>query len=143
MRRVDHHLRVGDVVDGRDHAVLDADPLVEDFDNWRQAIGGTGRGGPQTVRRRVVQVIIDAHDDVQRTGLDRRCYDHGFYAGTEVFVELFGRSELPTAFQYDVDAGLGPRDLARHRDGRERHRTPIDHEGIIAGVDGPIPSTMD
>ena len=74
----------------------------------------------------LVQVIVDAHHDVQRAGLDRRRDDDLFHAGGEVRVQRLGRSKLPAAFEDDVHAPGRPRNVARLRDRRESDCVPID-----------------
>ena len=66
VRRVDHDIGVGRVVDRRDLAVADADRLVHDLDHRREAVGGAGRRRQQPVLARVVAIVIDADDDVER-----------------------------------------------------------------------------
>ena len=42
MRGVEDGLGVGHVMDGRDHAMLDADPLMDHFHHGGQTVGRTG-----------------------------------------------------------------------------------------------------
>jgi len=93
--------------------------------------------------RRIVQVIVDAHDDVQRAGLDRRGHDHRLDAGVEVLLERLGRSERAAAFEHDINASRGPWNPTWRRRSRERDGTAIDGQRIFTGLDRPIPSTVD
>ena len=49
MGRVDNCLRVGDVVDRRDHAVSDPDPFVDHLHHGSEAVGRARRRGEQVV----------------------------------------------------------------------------------------------
>jgi hypothetical protein len=83
--------------------------LVDDLHDGREAVGRAGRVGQQAMLRGVVEVIVDAHDDVERiAALHGRGHDDLLYALVEVGRELFGRAEFAAAFEHDVHAVRGP-----------------------------------
>ena len=69
-------LRVGDVVHRRDHAMPDPESFVDHLDHRGEAVGRAGSGGQDVMRAGLVQMVVDAHDDIQRALLDRRRDDY-------------------------------------------------------------------
>ena len=64
--------------------------------------------------RRLIEMIVDADDDVERAGLlHRRRDDHPLDAAREIAVELLRLQELAGAFQHDVAAEIAPGDAIR------------------------------
>ena len=63
MRGVEDDLVVGVAVDGGHDAGGDAEGVVEDLDDGREAVGGAGGVGDDVVLGRVVLVVVDAEDD--------------------------------------------------------------------------------
>ena len=118
VRRVHDGLRVGHVVDGRDDAVPDADALVDHLDDRGQAVRRAGSGGQQVVLVGPVEVVVDAHDDVERPFLHRGGDDDLAHAAPEVGGQRLRRAELAGAFQDDVDAQVLPGHFAGRRDAR-------------------------
>ncbi len=85
MRGVHDDLGVGHVVQGRDRAARDPDPLMDDLDDGRQAVGRAGGGGDQVVTGGLVEVVVDSHHDVEGASiLDRGGHDHLPDAALEV-----------------------------------------------------------
>ncbi len=116
VRRIDDDVGVGRIVDGGDLAVADADRLVHHLDHRREAVGGAGGRGQQPVPRGIVEMVVDADDDVERAVvLDRRGDDDALHAAVEIALQLLGLQELAGAFQHDVAAEIAPGDLARRR----------------------------
>ena len=114
VRRVDHQVGVGRVVDGGDLAVADADGLVHHLHHRRQAVGGARRGGDDAVPRRVVEVVVDADHDVQHVAHLHRCgHDHALGAAVEMALQRLGREELAGAFEHQVHAQVAPGNLGR------------------------------
>jgi hypothetical protein len=54
LEAIHHHLGVGDVVEGGDGAVADAEGFVHHLHHRSQAVGGAGGGGEQAMAARVV-----------------------------------------------------------------------------------------
>ena len=75
MRRIDDGLGIGLVVDGGDDAVFKANLFVQYLDHRSQTVGGARRGCQQMMFVRFVEIIIDAHDDIERAFLDRCSHD--------------------------------------------------------------------
>ena len=63
---VDDGLGVGNVMDGGHATMHDTDLLVYYLDYGRQTVGGAGGRCQQVVLGRIVQVVIDTVDDIQR-----------------------------------------------------------------------------
>src|SRR5229473_868849 len=64
--------------------------------------------------RRVVERIVDAHDDVQcALILHRGSDDHTLHAAVEICLKLFWPEELASAFENDIAAKICPGDEAR------------------------------
>ena len=66
MRRIDHDIGVGRVVNGGDLAVPDADRLVQHLHHRRETVGGARRGREQPMLPGLIEVVVDADDDVER-----------------------------------------------------------------------------
>ena len=85
VRRIDHHVGVGRIMDRGDLAVADADRLVQHLHHGREAVGRAGRCGQQPMFARVIAMVVDADDDVERAGfLHRRRDDHPLHAALEI-----------------------------------------------------------
>ncbi|MCY1540350.1 hypothetical protein D9M68_759840 [compost metagenome] len=68
--------------------MADAQFLVDHLDHRCQAVGGAGRGGDDAVLGRIEQVLVDAHDHVQRLLFLHRRTDHDpLHALVEVGLE--------------------------------------------------------
>ena len=143
VRRVDDRLGVRQVVQRRDRPVADADALVDDLDDRRQAVRGAGRRGDDVVPRRVVAVVVDADDDVQRAVvLDGRGDDDLAHAALEVRLERLGRAEPPGALEHDVDAGRVPGHVARSRLAGLAQRGAVDGEVVPLGAHVAVPAPV-
>ena len=111
---INHHLGVGDVVEGGDRTVADAEAFLHHLHHRCQAIGGAGGGGQQAVAAGVVEVVVDAVDDVEcfRSGdhpFHRTGHNHPLQAHrTEVGLEGGGGFELAAAFEHQLHTGLLP-----------------------------------
>lgn len=66
VRLIENALCVGQVVDGGDRTVANAQLFVDDFHHWRQTVGGARSSGDDAMFRSIEQLMIDTHDDVQR-----------------------------------------------------------------------------
>ena len=102
--------RVG--VDRGHQAVPDADRLVQDHRNRGEAVGGAGGVGDDVVALGVVDLVVDAQNEVGVRGLCAlrgRREDHLAGAGLEVEGGVGTGAEAPGALDHDVDAELVPR----------------------------------
>ncbi|MNH91252.1 hypothetical protein D3C73_438070 [compost metagenome] len=73
---VENALGVCQVMDGGDRAVANAQLFVDDFHHWRQTVGGARSSRDDAMFRRIEQLMIDAHDDVQRAFFLHWSADH-------------------------------------------------------------------
>ena len=90
--------------------------LVHDLDHRREAVRGARRRRQQPVLRRIVEMIVDADDDVERALiLDGRGDDDPLHAAIEVGLQLLGLQKLAGAFENDVAAEIAPRHIAGRR----------------------------
>lgn len=105
VRGVDDGLGVGEVMQGGEHAVLDAECFVDDLDDGCDAVGGATGVGDDVINGGIVEVVVAAHDDVEDVVFDGGGNDDFFDSGIEVGLEGFGVAEFPGALEDDVDAG--------------------------------------
>ncbi len=103
---IEDALGVGQVVDGCDRTMADAEVLMDDLDHRRKAIGGAGGRGNDPVLFRIVQRVINPHDDIECPGfLDRRA-DHNTLDPLVQIALKHGHSlHLATGFDYQIAAG--------------------------------------
>jgi hypothetical protein len=142
VRRVDNDLRVGDVMDGRNHTMYDPDRLVKHLDDWCKAVRRARRGRQQMMLLRLVELIVHSHHDIEGACLDRRGHDHFFHAGRKVRVQRFRRSEFAAAFKDDVHVLACPGHVPRLRDCRERDRCAVDLNLVARGFNAPLPPAV-
>src|SRR5215203_4591778 len=90
----------------------------------------------------LVQVFVDAHDDVQRSGLHRSGNDHFLHADLEVRVELLWVSKFSAAFENDVHGRIFPWNDTRLRMRRERDACSVDVDGVLGRGYVMSPSPM-
>ncbi|MNV60622.1 hypothetical protein D3C71_1530920 [compost metagenome] len=142
VRLVENALGVGQVVDGGDRAVADAQVLVNYLDHRGQAIGGAGSGGDDTVLRRVEQVLVDAHHHVQRAFLLHRSADHhAFDALVQVGLEHGYRLHLAAGFDDQITArpvGVGDRLVRGDLDA-----LALDHHRVAFCLGFTLPAAVD
>ena len=109
MRRINHQVGVGRVVDGGDLAVPDAQVLLNDLHHRCQAVGGAGRCGDDAVCRRVVALVVHANHDIENVAhLDRRSHDHAFGTAVKVALQGLGCEEFAGAFQHQFHPHVAP-----------------------------------
>ena len=84
--------------------------FVDHLDDGRQAIGRAGCGRQQPMPGRVVEVIVDADDDVERGRiLDGGRNDYPLYSAVEIGLKLVWLEEFARALQHDIAAEIAPR----------------------------------
>ena len=105
MRGVDDGLGIGEVMQGGEHAVLDAELFVDDLDDGGDAVGGATGVGDDVIYLGIVEVVITAHDDVEDVVFDGGGDDDFFDSSIEIGLEGGGVAELAGALEDDVDAG--------------------------------------
>ena len=69
---IDHGLRVRHIVDSRNRSMTNPNAFMDNLDHGGETIGRAGRGGDDVVDLGIVEVVVDAHHDVQGALLDRR-----------------------------------------------------------------------
>lgn len=141
VRGVHDSLGVGEVVEGGDHTVFDAEGLVDHLDNRGDAVGGAGGGGKEVVDGGIVEVVVATDDDIERSFFDGGRDDDFFDALVEVGLKEFGGAELAGAFEDDVTTGpVGGGDgvVLRMSD-----TMPVDGEGVGIAGDLVIPVAVD
>jgi hypothetical protein len=111
VREVQDALVVGVRVDRRHQALDDAEVLVEDLRHRRHTVGGAGGVGDDVVVRRVVLVLVDAHDDGDVLVLGRSRNEDLLGATGQVLRGVFLLREDAGRLDDDVDAQLAPRDV--------------------------------
>ena len=90
----------------------------------------------------IVEVIVHAHHDVERTGLDRRRHDHLLDAGGEVRLQRLSRAELAAAFEDHIDAEPAPGRVRRLSPTRRRRPAAPSMTIAARQGDASIPSAV-
>ena len=141
---INDDLGVGDVVQGRDRAVPDAELLVDDLHDRSQAVGGAGRRRQQPVFAWVKESVVDPVDDVQGS-LDRAAHHHTLDPGlAEVGLEGLRGLEAPTALEHQFDPGGRPGHLGGGGAAAEAQALSVDQQFGCAGrLRLTIPASMD
>ena len=113
--RVHDGLRVGHVMNRGDGTANDAEVLLHDGDDGREAVGGARRRCDDAILRRVVISVVDTIHDVEHgVGgiLDRGGDEDALHAAVKVRLELIAGQELAGALEDEFDAVLVPRNRA-------------------------------
>ena len=114
MRRIDDNVGVGWIVDGGDLTVPDTNRVLDDLDHGREAVGRTRGSGEQPMACGIIELIVDADDNVQRIRVFHRGrHDHPLHAALEIRLQLLWRQKLARAFKHDIATEIAPRHLAR------------------------------
>ena len=111
--RIDHHLCIGEVVEGGDRAVPDTDPFLDHLDDRSQAVGGAGDCSQDPVLIRNVLVLVYAVNDVERFIVDRCCDQDRADTFLEVRGDALRSPELTGCLDYELDPGFLPGDFVR------------------------------
>jgi hypothetical protein len=128
-------LGIGEVVQCGDDAALDPDAFVDDLDDRTQTVRSARSGRDDVERGWVVAVIVDSHDDVERTIiLDGRGDDDFLDAYVEEGSELVHGSELARALDHHVHAQFPPRRRSRFGDTAEANAFAGDHQRVVGGA---------
>ena len=135
MRRIDDHLGVGDVVDGRDHAMFDAEPFVDDLDHRCQAVGGAA-GVRDDLVAGLQRLLVHPHDD---HGVDlvlrRDGQEDLLGAGLEVLGARLAGGEDPGGLHDEVDLVGGVGQVGRVTLGGDGDLLPVDGDRALTGAD--------
>ncbi len=134
-------LRVGQVMDGGDRTVADAQLLMDHLDHRCQAVGGAGRRGDDAVLRRIVQAVIDAHDDVQRARLLHRRADH-HALDPLLQILLQHRNGLHLAARLYDKIAARPIGVCDRLVGADLHPLAIDDQAVAVGARLVLPAAM-
>ena len=98
-----------------DGTANDAEVLLHDGDDGREAVGGARRRCDDAILRRVVISVVDTIHDVEHgVGgiLDRGGDEDALHAAVKVRLELIAGQELAGALEDEFDAVLVPRNRA-------------------------------
>lgn len=140
MGSVDDGLGIGEVMQSGEHAVFEAEGLVDHLDDGRDAVGGAGGVGDDVIGGGVVEFVVAAHDDVEDTFFDGGGDDDFFDAGVEVGLQAFGIAEGAGAFEDDVDAG--PVGFGRMVIGCVGEGLSVDEDGVVGVGNVAVPAAM-
>lgn len=138
---VDDGLGIGEVMQSGEHAVFEAESLVDHLDDGRDAVGGARGVGDEVISGGVVEFVVAAHDDVEDALFDGGGDDDFFDAGIEVGLEALGVAEGAGAFEDDVDAS--PVDFGRMVLGSVGERLSVDEDGVVGVGNVAIPAAVD
>src|SRR5215211_6928007 len=122
---IDEPLAAGVGVDGRHHRALHTDVAVGDFDNRGDAVGGAAGAGNDLCRTvGMVHAVYHGWHCLRRR---RRRKDHERGTGLNVLLQIVLGFEDAGAFQHQVDAEVGPRQVRRVTFGERRDPPTVDH----------------
>src|SRR5690606_618009 len=129
VRGVEDALGVGQVMNGGDRTVADAEVLVDHLNHWSKAIGGTGGCGDDAVLRRIEQLLVDAHHYVECAFLlhGRADYDP-LHAVIEVGLQ--DRHGLHLATGLDHQLAVRPVGVGNRLVGSDLDALAADHHAI-------------
>ncbi len=122
--------------------MLNADLLVHHLHHWGEAVGRARGCGDQVVHRRIVEIVVAAHHDIQRAVLHRGCHHHLAQALVKVRLQRLWGAELATALDHHVDPHRNPIDRAGIGPFAERDSLALQLEAPIIRDDATIPAAM-
>jgi hypothetical protein len=136
VRQVEQLLIVRVGMDRRHPALRDAERLVEHFRHRRQAVGRARRIRHDAVLRRIVLLVVDAHDQ-HGVRLLRRRRDHDAFRATRLhmFVGVVTMRKPPGRLEHQIHAQILPRERGRILEGEDLERVAIDGDGVAGGAD--------
>ena len=134
-------VRVG--MDGGHQAALDLEVFMQNLDERREAIGGAGGVGNDVVFLRIVQVVVDPHDD-RDVLLLRGCGNQHLFcaAAGDMHLCLFPGRKKTCRFDHDIDPHLFPHQPGRILLGKDPHLFAVDDHGAIFGLNIPFVNTV-
>ena len=130
---VDELLAGGVGVDGRHHRPLHPDVAVGDLDDRRDAVGGAA--GARNDLWFTVGVVHAMHHGGHGLRRRRRGQDHVRGTGLNVLLQAVLAGEHAGAFQHQVDAEVGPRQVRRVAFGERRDPPAVDQQCPVRGGD--------
>ncbi len=113
----------------------DAEGVVENLDDGREAVGGAGGVGDDVVLRRVVLVLVDAEDDGDVLVAGRGGDDDLLDGAAEVGLGLGGVGEEAGGFDDDLGAYAGPVELGGVALGEDLDLFAVDGDEVVAVLD--------
>ena len=133
----------GEGVNRRHQAVHDAEILMDDFDDRRQAVRRTGCVGNDVVNRRIIDRLVHAHDDRGRRILRRRGNDHLLRAILQMNFAVLHGIELAGRFDNNVHAEFPPGQVGRIAVAKDFDWLAVHHHEIAAGFDFMVQLPVD
>ena len=128
-------VRVG--VHGGEHALLDAERLVEDLCHGCQAIRGARCIRDDAVLVEVEGIVIDSQDD-RHVGISHRCgHDDILGSGGEVLGRCRVRAEHTGRLDHDIDTEFTPRELFRIALREDLESVAVHDDVTVDDLDGP------
>mmetsp|Transcript_94711 Transcript_94711/g.219931 ORF Transcript_94711/g.219931 Transcript_94711/m.219931 type:complete len:359 (-) Transcript_94711:274-1350(-) len=132
-------LRRGHCMDRGHETPLDAELVMESLDCRRQAVCGAG-GARDARHRRVVRLLVDAHDNRVRVILGR-CREHHFLGtGCQVALDFLLRQEHPRGLTH-IRPVEG--DLCRVPRARQGNLLAVNHQATVPSLNGAIVPAVD
>ena len=127
---------------GREKALLDAEPLVENLCDRGETVGRAACVGDDVMLCRIVHLVVHAENDrdilVLGRGADNDLLDSALTVG-----DRLGRvSEQSGALQNQVHAKRVPRNLSRILAGKALDGLAINGDGLLVMTDGPVEGTI-
>ncbi len=135
VREIEQHLIVRIGMDGRHPSFPDAEALVQDLGERREAVGGARGVRDDVVIGRVVLVGVDAQHDRDVRSLGRRRDDHLLRAGRQMLCGGLAIGEEARRFEHDIDAEVFPGKLSRILDGQHLELVTVHRDARFARLD--------
>ena len=111
MRQVEQTLIVGIGMDGGHGAAVDAESVLNDFGDGREAVRGARRVGNDVMLRRVIGLVVYTKNKSGVGAIGRRGDDDFLHRSAEMFLRVGAFGEKAGGFHDDFRANRGPIEL--------------------------------
>jgi hypothetical protein len=138
---IDEPLAAGVGVDGRHHRALHTDVAVGDFDNRGDAVGGAAGAGNDLCRTVGMVHAVYHGGHCLRRRWRRKNHERG--TGLNVLLQIVLGFEDTGAFQHQVDAEVGPRQVRRVAFREHRDPPTVDYQRPVRGGDRTVVAPVD
>src|SRR5262245_26393651 len=125
-------------MDCRHPAFLDAEALVDDFRERREAVRRARRVRDDLMFGRIVLVVVHAEDDGDVGALRGRRDHHALGAGGDVLRRGVAVGEEPGRLEHHVDAEILPRQLRRILHRQHLELVAVDRDAVLFGFDACV-----
>ena len=136
MAVVENSLVTGVAVNGGHQTPLHAEVLIQNFDDWRQTVGGAAGVAEDVPILVAILVVVDAHHKgADTSALTRSGEDHFFGTSLDVHAGFFVGVEDTGGFDHQINAPILPRAIEGIAIGEEFDLFAVDDHRVISGLD--------